>query len=68
MTQKERVLQYMHEFGSITRLEAIRDLGCVQLPARIMEIKRDGVAIQTKRETSKNRYGENVSYARYTLG
>ena len=30
-TQKERIRQYMEDFGSITPLEALRDLGIMRL-------------------------------------
>ena len=31
LTQSERVLDYIKEFGSITQLDAIRDLGIMRL-------------------------------------
>lgn len=67
MTQNERVLKYMRDFGSITQLEAMQDLGCMRLGARVYDLKRDGYAIKKEMETSKNRYGEDTSYARYRL-
>lgn len=67
MTQAERVLKYMRAFGSITQLEAIRDISCMRLGARIFDLKREGYAIKKETETSKNRYGEDTSYARYRL-
>lgn len=67
MKQTERILQYMHDFGSITQLEAMQDIGCMRLAARIADLKRDGHAIRREMETSKNRYGEDTSYARYRL-
>lgn len=67
MKQTERILKYMHDFGSITQLEAMQDIGCMRLAARIADLKRDGHAIRREMETSKNRYGEETSYARYRL-
>lgn len=67
MTQAERVLKYMRDFGSITQLEAMQDLGCMRLGARVYDLKREGYAIKKETETSKNRYGEDTSYARYRL-
>lgn len=67
MTQAERVLKYMRDFGSITQLEAIRDISCMRLGARIFDLKREGYEIKKETETSKNRYGEDTSYARYRL-
>ena len=65
MTQKERIRKYLDDFGSITQLEAIRDLGIMRLTARIWEMQRDGEPIVTEWETGKNRYGDSTRYARY---
>ena len=67
MKQTERILQYMRDFGSITQLEAIRDISCMRLGARIFDLKREGYKVKKETETSKNRYGEDTSYARYRL-
>ena len=42
MKQAERVLKYMRDFGSITQLEAMQDLGCMRLGARVYDLKREG--------------------------
>ena len=65
MTQKERIKKYLDDFGSITKLEAMRDLGIMRLEARIWEMVRAGEPIVTDWETGKNRYGDNTRYARY---
>jgi hypothetical protein len=64
MTQVERIDQYIKEFGSITRLEAFRDLGVGNFGARYSEMK-DYYPLKSVDETSKNRYGETVHYKRY---
>jgi hypothetical protein len=66
-TQTARILDYMQEFGSITQLEAIRDLGIMRLASRISELKKQGVQIDKKTETVKNRFGENTYIKRYSL-
>ena len=68
MTQKERILQYMLDFGSISPLEAMYDLGCMRLASRIGELKRAGYTINKQTEHGRNRYGKKTSYARYSLG
>lgn len=65
MTQKERISKYLDDFGSITQLEAIRDLGIMRLGARIWEMVRDGEPIIREIEKGTNRYGETTRYARY---
>ena len=65
--QKELVLQYMRDFGSITPKEAYNQLCIMRLASRISDLKKDGYKIVTERETSKNIYGLESTYARYRL-
>jgi len=67
MTQEERTLDYLRTFGSITALEAMEELGVVQLPARILHLRRRGHAIDTCRVQGKNRFGETITYGVYRL-
>lgn len=67
MTQCERVLQYMQDFGSINPMQALGDLGCYRLGARIYDLRQDGHHITRRMVSAKNRYGESVSYAEYRL-
>ena len=65
--QQERVLNYMNEFGSISSLEAFKDLGVTRLSAVIFNLKRKGHVISSITEKSQNRYGEPVHFSRYRL-
>ena len=67
MTQCERILQYIEENGSITQLQALQDLGCMRLASRMSDIKKMGYPVKMEMEKSKNRYGEPVHYARYSI-
>lgn len=67
MTQRERIVRYLKDNGSITALEAVRELGVLQLSARLVELEREGYAFNKKREYSHNRYGERVDYIRYSI-
>ena len=66
-TQCEKVLHYMRQFGSITQLQALQDIGCVRLASRISDLRQQGYAIGRRIKTSKNRYGDSVSFAEYYL-
>ncbi|MBP5705583.1 MAG: hypothetical protein J6X12_12965 [Paludibacteraceae bacterium] len=57
----------MNDFGSISPKEAYNDLGVMRLASRISEMRMRGVAIGSKMETGKNRYGEPIKYKRYFL-
>lgn len=67
VTQEERVLRWLRERGSITSLEAFREFGITRLSGRIFNLRKSGYEIVSERETTKNRYGENVSFAKYIL-
>lgn len=67
INQRQRIINYIHEFGSITSLDAYRDLGITQLATRIKELKEQGYEFETKWESNKNRFGEKVDYKRYYL-
>ena len=67
MTQADQIRTHLERYGSITQLEAMREYGIMRLGARIYDLKKSGLLIESKTETTKNRYGKPVSYARYTL-
>ena len=66
-TQCDKVLAYMRQFGSITQIEALSDLGCMRLASRISDLRQQGYAIGRRIRTGKNRYGDSVSFAEYYL-
>ena len=66
-TQCERILKYMEDFGSITPVQAMTDLGVMRLASRVCDLKRSGHKINRRMVAGKNRYGEAVSYAEYRL-
>ena len=68
MTQVQRVLKWLDDFGSITTMEAYTELGITRLASRIHEIIGSGVDIHKETVSGKNRYGEKVSYTRYSRG
>ena len=68
MNRAERVFAYMKQFGSITPMDAFRDLVYTRLACAINEMKRDGHKVRKEYETKKNRFGQPVTYARYYLG
>ena len=68
-TQCQRVLKYIRDFGSVTRAEAMSELGIANLPA-VIDILRNkqGHDIETLEIKAKNRYGQNITYAQYVFG
>lgn len=66
-TQEARIVDYMAEFGGITQLEALRDLGVMRLASRISSLRQKGVAIKSETITVKNRFNEDCHVSRYSL-
>lgn len=66
-TQAERVLDYITEFGSITQMDALKDLGVMRLASRISDLKKMGFPITSTVESVKNRYGETCYVKRYRV-
>ena len=67
-TQEERVLDWMKRKGEITSAIAYNELGIIQLPKRIWNLKRMGYKINTEWREGKNRYKEKVRFCAYSLG
>ena len=66
--QKKMVLDYIREFGSITPIDAFRDLGITRLSAVVFNLREEGHDIKKVIETSKNSFGNQTRYARYSFG
>lgn len=67
MTQREKIVNYIRKFGSITSWEAYRDLGITQFATRVKELKEEGYEFKTEWESKKNKEGKSVSFKRYYL-
>ncbi len=62
-SQKEQILAYIEEHGSITPLEAQRLYGCMRLGARIWDLRHDGynivsVIVEVETRTGKARVAQ----------
>jgi hypothetical protein len=67
ITQEQRVLDYMRRFGSITTLDANRDLGVTRLSAKIFNLRKAGYEIPGETIEVKNRFGETTHVTKYML-
>lgn len=67
MNQRAKILQYMREHKTITRLDAAR-IGIMELSSRIGELQRlDGIKISSEWITVTNRHGDKVRVKLYWL-
>ena len=67
ITQQERLLAYLKDYGSITKAEGHELLGIENVGGRIHDLRKEGYVIATKMQGGVNRYGEATRYAVYEL-
>ena len=67
MTQREAILQYIEDFGSITPMQAFSDLGITKLATRISEMRKEGMDFKIEMVYALNRYGHSVHFAKYSF-
>ena len=66
-SQRQRVVDYMREHGSINRLESCTELFIFELSARISELKHRGWVFDTTWKSVKNSYGETKTFVVYRI-
>lgn len=66
-TQCDRILEYMQNYGEISPIIALEEIGCFRLTSRIWDLKCKGIEIESKMHNYKNKFGENKCYKIYWL-
>ena len=64
---KQRIFNYIKDFGSITTFEAFTELGCTRLSEYIRQLRED-YKIEDEWIQCKNRYGDKTEYKKYRMG
>lgn len=67
LTQNQRVIAYIEEFGSITSKEAFDMMGVTRLASRIHDLSEMGYVFRKQTESAENRYGDKTKFIRYSL-
>lgn len=67
MTQCDRIIRHMQDYGSISSMEAIQEYGILRLASRVNDLRSQGYDIVAETKTGKNRYGESTHFAVYRL-
>jgi len=67
LSQKDRVIEFIKQTGSVTRIEALTELGIFELSARIVDLEKEGFEFIKTPYTIKNKYGESVRMISYSL-
>lgn len=67
MNQKQRIKEYLESGKILTRLNSWSELGILECPARISELRAEGFDIKTKMISVTNRYNEKVRVAEWSI-
>ena len=66
-TARDRVLDHLEKYKTITSWEAIQNYGITRLSEYIRQLRRDGYVIASNWTKNINRYGDKVRYVIYEL-
>ncbi len=53
--------------GWTSRADAFREVGSLDLPKRVSEIRRMGIEVETRKVSSINRFGKKITYNEYRI-
>ncbi len=67
MTQKDRILRHLKDFGSITSWDSFKEYGITRLSAIIFNLKKQGFNFKDEWIHTENRYGEKTQFKKYIL-
>ena len=65
--QNDMILEHLKEHGKIDSKQAYEHFGCMRLSARIFDLRRDDIHIETTYKMVKNKFGKKVKVAEYKL-
>jgi len=66
MSHNTMIAVHLKTYGSITAMEALNQYGCMRLAARILDLKEQGMRIDTLTQQVKTRNGK-ARVAEYIL-
>lgn len=66
-TMKDRIIDYMRRFGSITTRDAFVDLGCTRLSEYIRQIRKE-YQVNYEWINVQNRFGDKTQVMKFSLG
>ena len=66
-TQKGEIKRHLKDEGSVTSWDAFKEYGITRLSHIIYMLRREGWVIKTTDITKTNRYGNLVTFAKYSI-
>ena len=65
LTQCDRIVRHLNDYGSITQAEASAEYGIARLASRMSDLKKRGYKFEVVTIYGKNRYKEPCHWAEY---
>lgn len=53
--------------GWTSRADAFREVGSLDLPKRVSELRRDGIKVESRTVKTVNRFGRTITYNEYRI-
>ena len=67
MSQKKRLLDFLLVYKKINPLQAWKELGIYRLSDTVLQLRKDGYAIDTTKIEVKNKFNEDCKVAEYRM-
>lgn len=67
INQRQKIINHIRQYGSLTSFEAYTKLGITQLATRISELEEQGYKFKKEWDSRKNQAGEIKYFKRYYL-
>lgn len=67
MTQKNRILEHLVKYGSITTWQSFELYGDTRLSDKIFKLKKEGYSFDEEWIYKMNRYGKKIKFKKYIL-
>jgi hypothetical protein len=65
--QYEAILYHLKTQNNITSWEAVKEYGATRLSSIIFNLRKNGYNIESIPEKTRNRFGNSVTFVKYTL-
>lgn len=67
MTKVRDCIIALLEEGWTSRADAFREVGSLDLPKRVSELRKDGITVESRTVKTVNRFGRTIKYNEYRI-
>lgn len=63
---RDCIIELLSE-GWTSRADAFREVGTLDLPKRVSELRREGITVESRTVKTVNRFGRTIKYNEYRI-